>query len=136
MKKILTLMAVFVILGLALAACGGGSGAATEFTIIMTEFQFDPSQITVPAGASITVNLDNQGTLDHNWVVLESGYRVQTSFTEGDQDHVFFEHQQTPAGQTVSVSFNAPSQPGDYQIVCSVPGHFESGMEGILTVAP
>jgi uncharacterized cupredoxin-like copper-binding protein len=30
--------------------------------------------------------------------------------------------------------FTAPTDPGEYQIVCGTPGHFMSGMVGKLTV--
>ncbi len=124
----------FSMVSIAFAACGGGGNAATEFTVTMNEFSFEPANITVPAGAQVSLNLSNEGTLEHNWVMMESGYRVDTAFTEDDQNHIFFEQQQTPPGESVSVVFSAPDQAGEYQLVCSIPGHFESGMQGRVTV--
>jgi hypothetical protein len=30
----------------------------------------------------------------------------------------------------------APSEPGEYQVICSEPGHLELGMTGVLIVTP
>lgn len=37
-------------------------------------------------------------------------------------------------GETVEVTFTAPEEPGDYEYICSFPGHFSGGMKGVLTV--
>ena len=37
-------------------------------------------------------------------------------------------------GETVSVTFHAPQKPGDYEYICTFPGHFSAGMKGTLTV--
>jgi azurin len=37
-------------------------------------------------------------------------------------------------GETVEVSFKAPTAPGAYPYVCTFPGHFAAGMKGTLTV--
>jgi azurin len=38
------------------------------------------------------------------------------------------------AGETVTTTFRAPSRPGRYVYLCSVPGHFGAGMKGVLEV--
>ena len=37
-------------------------------------------------------------------------------------------------GETVEVTFAAPSQPGSYTYLCTFPGHFTAGMKGELIV--
>jgi azurin len=37
-------------------------------------------------------------------------------------------------GETVEVTFTVPQEPGSYQYICSFPGHYASGMKGMLTV--
>jgi azurin len=37
-------------------------------------------------------------------------------------------------GETVEVTFKAPTAAGEYTFLCSFPGHFLSGMKGALTV--
>ncbi|HEY8549978.1 MAG TPA: plastocyanin/azurin family copper-binding protein, partial [Vicinamibacterales bacterium] len=38
-------------------------------------------------------------------------------------------------GQTVTLQFRAPSQPGQYPYVCTFPGHWRL-MNGVLTITP
>jgi azurin len=37
-------------------------------------------------------------------------------------------------GETVEVTFKAPTAPGRYTYLCSFTGHFAAGMKGVLTV--
>jgi len=37
-------------------------------------------------------------------------------------------------GETVSVTFRAPEETGEYKYICTFPGHFMAGMKGILSV--
>jgi len=37
-------------------------------------------------------------------------------------------------GETVEVSFTAPTKPGTYEYLCSFPGHYQVGMKGQLVV--
>ena len=37
-------------------------------------------------------------------------------------------------GETVEVTFTAPTEPGEYTYICSFPGHVSGGMKGTLTV--
>jgi uncharacterized cupredoxin-like copper-binding protein len=37
-------------------------------------------------------------------------------------------------GESDTFTFTAPGQPGDYQIVCGIVGHYMAGMVGSLTV--
>jgi uncharacterized cupredoxin-like copper-binding protein len=37
-------------------------------------------------------------------------------------------------GETVSAEFVAPARPGKYTFICTFPGHFNAGMQGVLVV--
>ncbi|TYP94813.1 Copper binding protein, plastocyanin/azurin family [Fodinibius salinus] len=37
-------------------------------------------------------------------------------------------------GETVEITFTAPEETGEYEYICSFPGHYASGMKGILKV--
>lgn len=39
-----------------------------------------------------------------------------------------------PGGERDSVTFEAPSEPGEYVYVCTFPGHYAGGMKGILVI--
>jgi azurin len=38
------------------------------------------------------------------------------------------------AGQTDTITFTVPSEPGEYDYICSFPGHYAGGMFGKLIV--
>ncbi len=109
-------------------ASNGGAGA--EITAQVTEFQFTPDSWEVPAGAEVMLTLDNQGTVEHTFLVIADGGRVSSA---GDVGQATPEAQ-AQAGSRAEATFTAPSQPGSYQVICTIPGHLESGMEAILTV--
>lgn len=137
MKRNIFAIIVLTLVGmLVLSACGGGggsSGGATNVTVTMTEFKFDPPTVTVSAGAKVNLTLTNNGTTQHSWVVMKQGTKVSGTFTDADKANIYFS-QVVDAGKTVNTTFTAPSTAGDYQIVCDLPGHLEAGMQGTLTV--
>ncbi|MEX0773455.1 MAG: plastocyanin/azurin family copper-binding protein [Balneolales bacterium] len=40
----------------------------------------------------------------------------------------------TPGGETSEITFTVPEETGDYEYICTFPGHYMSGMVGILQV--
>ncbi len=132
MKKLL--FVVFVVLMLSLSACGGGAASAsTSFEVDMKEFMFEPTDFTVPAGKEISIQLVNDGAIVHEYVIMKLGKEVSLPFDENDQENIYWEYEADP-GQTINVTFTAPSEPGEYQVVCGIPGHLEAGMIGKLIV--
>jgi len=132
MKKILTII-VLSSLVLVLAACSGGGQASTNITITLTDFQFIPNSFTVPAGQQITIDASNTGSVVHNFVIMKAGSTAGDSWDGSDEANGYWQLQLNP-GTSQNTSFTAPTDLGEYQIVCSTPGHLESGMIAKLTV--
>ena len=61
-------------------------------------------------------------------MVLSSEIADEDEFSE---DLVVF-RTEAQTGQTVTSTLAL--QPGTYQVVCAIAGHFSAGMEGVLTV--
>jgi|SRR5699024_8784945 len=113
--------------------------------------KFSVKQITVSPGEQVTIKLTTKSTLpamamSHNWVLLKQSADPQ-AFTMAGASHkdteyidpskadmVLAKTALAAGGETVTVTFTAPSTPGDYTYVCTFPGHFVSGMKGVLTV--
>ena len=131
MKKYIFLLTVIACL--ALSSCGDG-GPSTNINVVMTDFQFTPNTFTVPAGEEITVHVVSSGAVVHNFVIMKLGETAGDSFDEDDQENVYWEVRDIPPNGEETTTFIAPSEPGEYQIVCRTEGHILSGMLGKLIV--
>jgi uncharacterized cupredoxin-like copper-binding protein len=131
MKKILFLLAV--LLSLTLASCEAQS-PTTEINVTLIDFQFMPNRFTVPAGQEITVNMVNTGGVEHNFIIMKLGTTAGAMYENEDKANVFWEVVDIPPGGDLSTSFVAPTEPGEYEIVCRIEGHIASGMVGKLVV--
>jgi uncharacterized cupredoxin-like copper-binding protein len=131
-------LSVSVIALLASSNDGGGSaappatGPSTTITAVATEFAFAPDSWTVPAGQEVTITLDNQGAIDHEWAIIVEGVTV-ASEAEFDEDLVLYEVEAIPGGSSETGTFTIEN-PGTYQVVCALPGHLDAGMVGTLVV--
>jgi len=121
-----------LVLSVVLAACGGGGGgASTTITSDMQDFKYDPPEYTVPAGEQITLELSNTGAVEHEWAIQSTP--ATAPYDEADKANQLVSFILGP-GESSTFTFTAPSEAGDYQIVCGIPGHLEAGMVGTLTV--
>jgi uncharacterized cupredoxin-like copper-binding protein len=134
MKKYLIMMGIAIALSFAMAACGAG-GSSTSLKVDMMEFMFNPAELTVPAGQEITLELANTGAVVHDFIIMKFGTNVGTDFDEEDEPNVYWKAELQP-GNSGTFTFAAPEQPGEYQIVCGIPGHYIAGMAGKLVVVP
>jgi uncharacterized cupredoxin-like copper-binding protein len=123
---------VAVFLSLVLSACGGG-GASTTINVTMTDFHFEPMEFTVPAGQEITLNATNNGAVIHEFVIFKLGTDAGEKFGDEDEENIYWEVEVEP-GQSVTTTFTAPSEPGEYSVTCGIEGHLEAGMNGKLIV--
>jgi uncharacterized cupredoxin-like copper-binding protein len=132
MKKVLFVL--FITTSLVLAACAGkSSSSSTKIDVTMTDFQFQPNAFTVPAGQEISLSAANSGAVVHSFVIMKQGQSAGTEFNEEDQPNVYWQVEIQPGG-SAETSFTAPDAPGEYEIVCHVPGHLQAGMVGKLNV--
>jgi uncharacterized cupredoxin-like copper-binding protein len=125
-------------ISLAVAACGGGDDASTSLEVTATEFQFSPTEWTIPAGEEITIDITNDGSVLHEWVLMQPGVEIasEADLPETEEellaDFVYVEDE-VDAGDSKTLTFTAPAA-GTYQVICAIEGHFDGGMEGTLTV--
>jgi uncharacterized cupredoxin-like copper-binding protein len=64
---------------------------------------------------------------------VTAGSTAVSPFDDSQKANIFWTVSVDP-GKTLNTSFTAPDQPGDYQIICDLPGHLEGGMTAKLTV--
>lgn len=132
MKRLTLFVTILMGLAFALTACGS-SGPSTNMRVDMTEFMFNPIDFTVPAGQEITIEISNNGAVVHDFVIMKYGTEVGQDFDEEDEVNVYWEAELEP-GTSETLTFTAPSAPGEYQIACGVEGHYLAGMVAKLFV--
>ena len=132
MKRIVFAFALALLV--TLSACGGGAASPkTEINVTLTDFQFVPNLFTVPAGKEIAVEAVNNGGVVHNFIIMKRGQAIGTEYTEEDEANVYW-RLELPIGGSSDTSFTAPTEPGEYEVVCSTPGHVQAGMTGKMIV--
>ena len=132
MRKLLFVW--ILVTSLVLAACGDNSSKpSTKIDVTMTDFQFQPTAFTVSAGQEITLSAKDNGGVVHSFVIMQKGQSAGTEFTDEDQPNVYWQVEIQPGG-SINTTFTAPADPGEYEVVCHVPGHLQAGMVGKLSV--
>lgn len=154
MRRTGLFVTMLLALGLLLAACGGSSApesasppgdesasASETLNVVMHDIyygdtndnQANPPVWTVTGGAQVTVNLDNQGALQHNWAIVKPGVEVPAPFDmEADADLLLYDTGILDGGTQSTATFTAP-EPGEYLVICTVAGHYPL-MQGKLVV--
>jgi len=135
MQNFLRFILLTLSFSVVLTACGAGTVApSTSIKVTLTDFEFAPNTFAVSAGAHISFNAVNNGSVEHSFIIMKLGDEVKNHFTDADMQNAYWKHLAIEPGETVADTFTAPSDPGTYQIVCAVPGHFEAGMVAKLIV--
>lgn len=122
---------IFTTLAFLLAACGG-SGPKAEITAEMTDLMFTPANFEVPAGAEVTLNLSNNGAVEHNFIILKKGVVVTAAAADIKPEDMIIDAK-LAAGESGTFTFKI-DEAGEYEVVCNIPGHLEAGMVGTLVV--
>jgi uncharacterized cupredoxin-like copper-binding protein len=129
-------MIATAVLSMVLGACG--DQASTDLEVTTSDFKFTPNSWTVPAGEEISITITNEGSVLHEWVLLQEGVTIESEDDLPDTeeellaDFVYVEDE-VEAGSTKTLTFDAPPV-GTYQVICAIETHFNAGMEGTLTV--
>jgi len=89
------------------------ASAATSVNVSMTEFKFGLSKSSVAKGA-VTFKLVNKGSVTHD---LKIAGKKSKEIAPGK-----------------SGSLKVTLKPGSYRYICTLPGHAQSGMKGVLKV--
>jgi azurin len=140
-------------LGLTLSFGTGMASAAGRAIAISAgdDMKFSVTAISAKPGEELTVTLKATGSMPrvamaHNFVLLKPGVDATAFVNAGagasttdfiapaNKAQVLASTKLVGNGETVEVTFKAPAKPGTYTYLCTFPGHFVSGMKGVLTV--
>ncbi|MEZ4713220.1 MAG: hypothetical protein R3A44_38895 [Caldilineaceae bacterium] len=93
----------------------------------------DPPIWQVKPETPVLINMRNHGQLNHNWAIVNQGEVVPVPFAEGQASTLlYYQAGMVYGNNETTFTFNAPG-PGEYQIICTVEGHYPS-MQGKLVV--
>jgi uncharacterized cupredoxin-like copper-binding protein len=98
------------------ASKSGGATASKTVEVTLSELSITPAAISVAEGGSLHVV--NSGAIPHNFSIQGTDLKT-ADLAGGESEHL-------PLGEL---------EPGDYEVVCEVPGHAGGGMTGTLTIA-
>ncbi len=111
------------------------TGGVARAEIVMRYSAFSTTDLTVRAGQPLTVVLQNDDPIDHEWMIgdvaFHERHRTGTEPVHGERPTEV----SVPAGTTATttVTFRVP---GEYLFICHLPGHEAYGMVGTLRVLP
>jgi putative heme-binding domain-containing protein len=126
------------------------AAGVSVFTIrtLREQMLYDTSLLVVEAGKPVEIILINEDVMPHNLVIVtpgaseEIGKAAEKMQPEPDAQgrlhvpaspKVLQATKMIDPGQQAKLSFTAPTEPGDYQYVCTFPGHWMR-MVGTLAV--
>lgn len=124
----------------------GESEAVVTISTVPEKMLFDTEEIIVKAGQPVKLTLKNPDFMPHNLVIVMPGTANDVAQLAVDMGGKGFEKQFIPTTSKVlhatrlinnneeqTLEFTAPSKPGEYQFLCTFPGHGQL-MRGIIKV--
>ena len=123
---------------------------AIHLGVIPNVMQFDKKELTVKAGAKVTLIFENKAcALMHNFLLLKPGSKdavgalgdkmladpqgLAKQYAPDSPDILVKGNKLIAIGQSDTIQFTAPAEPGDYPYICTFPGHWRL-MNGVLHV--
>jgi uncharacterized cupredoxin-like copper-binding protein len=127
-------LGALVLVGATLIAAGWSGGAsAREATIPIHYSHYTVSELTTKVGEPITVTLENDDPIAHEWIVGTPQVH-EIHRTAPPEVHDKFPTEVTIPAFSTRVTTVQFDKAGDYQYICHLPGHEAYGMVGTLHV--
>lgn len=131
-----------ILLGVGLSACGGDDSTdsteatdaattadATTVDVTATEYEFALS--ATPTTDTTEVNFINDGEEEHALVFakINDGFTVEEAYElEGKKGSaVLYGDTGAKPGKESTIKIDKPIEPGNYAMLCPIPGHMELG---------
>ncbi|MGM0506567.1 MAG: plastocyanin/azurin family copper-binding protein [Bacteroidota bacterium] len=117
----------------------------------MDNMKYDVEEIVAEPGETIRIEFKvvsemPPAAMKHNIAIVDLDTDldafVQASIAATDNDYiapdmeeqVIANTEMIGGGETSTIEFTVPETPGEYDFVCTFPGHYQAGMVGILRV--
>jgi len=152
-RTIKTAIALFTALLIAIPAFASGENDDIRTINIkgMDNMKFDVTLIEAEPGETINIVFETVSDMPpqamaHNIAILDLGTETdafaEASMSARDndfiapdyEDQVLFNTPMLGGGESVEMEFTVPETKGDYDFICTFPGHYMAGMGGTLRV--
>ena len=102
------------------------------------DMRFAPSHIEVREGETVRLRAQNQGKVMHEIVIgtkteLDQHAEMMVKHPGMEHDEPYMAHVKPGQRGDIVWHFN---RPGTFDFACLIPGHYEAGMTGTITVRP
>jgi len=124
----------------------GPDDDAIVIKAVVNDMRYDTPAFTVEAGAPVKIWFQNDDYAPHNLIIGEPGSAEEIGDAADELGAAGFEKGFVPQSdriiaavelvnyqQSEVLEFVAPTDPGDYEVLCTFPGHRER-MHGVMTV--
>lgn len=116
-----------------------GDAAKATRTIILRmtdDMRFTPAHFTVKRGETVRLSVENQGQVLHEVVLgtqasLDEHAAMMREHPGMEHDEAYMAHVKPGRKDDLIWNFN---RAGSFDFACLIPGHFEAGMRGNVTV--
>ena len=142
---------LLILLAVSLTACssgsGGGAGGATatpaptrtlggEAPVVtlkldMRDIAYSAEELRAPAGSVFAIEFRNRGVIEHDFTI--DTFAGQASEEAGGDPAQYDVHVLLDRGEEATLLLKAPA-PDSIVFWCTIAGHREVGMEGVLVI--
>lgn len=131
---------------LLLAACAGGasdspSGTSSELRTIQVamtdELRFEPDEFTVRVGETVRFEVTNTGAILHDFFLGDEAEQAEHEEEMGGMSGMGEDGPSSLSvdpGETKTLEYTFPDEPGELLIGCHEPGHYDAGMVATVTI--
>ena len=118
---------------------GNPKKATRTINVDMSDaMRFSPDKLEIKVGETVKFVVRNQGKVLHEMVIgqekeLKEHAELMKRFPNMEHEEPYMAHVSPGKQEVITWQF---TKPGDFMFGCLIPGHFEAGMVGRISVKP
>ena len=121
-----------------------GDTTVVEIAAVPHQLQYNMKEFSVKAGTKVKLTFHNPDLIPHNLLICQPGSKAEIGAQAiqmgpdavklaPKNDKILFGTKMIDGGTSETLEFTAPNSPGNYDYVCTFPGHW-TVMNGVMKV--
>ncbi|HRI86750.1 MAG TPA: GDSL-type esterase/lipase family protein [Candidatus Hydrogenedentes bacterium] len=115
-----------------------GDTMVVHIQTLKEQMKYDRKAFAVGPGMKVKVVFSNPDAMDHNMIFVQPGSGAQVALAammlgadgfakhwRPESDKIIVASKMLPVGQTETIEFTAPTALGQYEYICTYPGHYQ-----------